>query len=148
MNIRSLVLRSLILPGALIGGLALASARPAQASPIGTVGTRVAHNPLGKVRVGGGIGVTFPIGGHRHAGYWTTQTVPVTVQVQVPYQVAVQVPDRVIGTDVNGNPIWAYRTELRTHYRIEYQTQYVTQQVWVPVVHHRPRTHGWIGVRF
>src|SRR5262245_49257165 len=131
-------LRTLILPAALLGGLALATATPAQAAPAGHVGSRIAHNPLGKVRVGGGVGITFPIGGghHHHGGYWTTQTVPVTVQVQVPYQVAVQVPDRVIGTDMHGRPIWSYRTELQTQYRIEYQTQYVTQQVWVPVVHH------------
>lgn len=140
-------LRTLILPVALIGGLAVLAAKPANASPIGTVGTRIAHAPLGGVRIGGGVGVGFPIGGSRHGGYWATQTVPMTVQVQVPYQVAVQVPDRVIGTDVHGNPIWAYRTEYRTHYRIEYQTQYVTQQVWVPAVR-RSRVHGWVGVRF
>jgi hypothetical protein len=139
--------RTLVLPLVLVGGLSVWAGSPAQASPIGSVGSRIAHAPLGGVRIGGGVGVGFPIGGHRHGGYWTTQTVPVAVQVQVPYQVAVQVPDHVIGTDVNGNPIWAYRTELRTQYRLEVQTQYVAQRVWVPVVH-RPRPYGWIGVRF
>lgn len=144
-------LRTLLLPVALAGGLALLAAQPAQASPIGTMGTRIAHAPLGGVRVGVGGGVSFPIGGPHYArgGYWAVQTVPMQVQVQVPYEVAVQVPHQVVGRDVYGHPIWSYRTEVQTQYRTEIRTQYVQQQVWVPVVYRpRPWGHVGFGVRF
>ncbi len=164
------MIRTLILPVALVAGLGFASADRAEASPLGATTALTSGHALGGVRVG--IGVGIPIGGgHRHSvptGYWTTQTVPTTVAVQVPYQVtvqvpvnvAVQVPDRVIGTDVNGNPIWSYRTEyrtemrteVRTQYRTEYQTQWVTQQVWVPTGYatypSRPWGHVGVGVGF
>lgn len=135
-----------ILPVALVAALGFACAGKAQASPI--TGAKVTSASLGGVRVG--VGVGFPIGGHSHVhGYWTTQTVPMQVTVQVPYQTTVQVPDHVIGTDVNGNPIWSYRTEVRTQFRTEVQTQWVTQQVWVPVhTHYRSRPHGWLGLGF
>jgi hypothetical protein len=151
-----MILRLLAIPALAIASLAAIPATNAEASPAVPTGKHA-----GGVRIG--VGVGFPIGGHRthvhQAGYWSYQQVPVTqpvtVQVQVPYQVAVQVPDRVIGNDVNGNPIWSYRTELQTQYRLEtrteYRTTYVMQQVWVPtghVVHHSPRAYGTVGVGF
>ena len=151
------MLRTLILPLALVSGLSLAAASTAQASPTTTAGSRIAWAPLGGVRVGVGVGIGIPLGGgHRHSygpsGYWTTQMVPMTVPVTVPYQLTVQVPDHVIGTDVNGQPIWTYRTEVQTQYRTEYQTQYVPQQVWVqsaPVYYRsRPTVHLGLGFLF
>lgn len=156
MNIRLLSRPALAL--AAVVAAVLASAPSAQAAPVVPTG-----HFAGGTRVGIGFGVGFPIGGHRsHAvptGYWTYRQVPVTtpvvIEVQVPYEVAVQVPDRVVGRDVNGNPIWSYRTELRTQYRMEtrteYRTTYVTERVWVdtgPVVHHYPRGYGHVGVGF
>lgn len=164
------MIRTLILPAALVAGLGLASAHRAEASPLSASHAVTAPYALGGLRIG--IGVGIPIGGgHRHTvptGYWTTQTVPTTVAVQVPYQVtvqvpvqvAVQVPDRVVGTDVYGQPIWSYRTEyrtelrneVRTQYRLEYQTQYVTQQVWVPTGYASYPSQPWgrvgVGVGF
>lgn len=152
-----MIFRLLALPVALVAGLSLVSAERAEAAPSAPLSTLFP----GGVRIG--IGVGFPIGGgRRHAvptGYWSMQTVPmtvpVTVHVNVPYQVAVQVPDHVIGTDVHGQPIWSYRTELRTEYRLEtrteYRTEYVTQQVWVNTgyaVHRHHRGWGQIGVGF
>lgn len=137
-------IRNLFLPVALVAGLGLACAGNAHASPITMAGSHSSAS-LGGVRIGGGVG--FPIGNrYGPSGYWTTQTVPMTVQVQVPYTTTVQVPSHIIGTDVNGNPIWTYRTEQRTEYRIEYRTQWVTQQVWVPTYSPRPR--GWVGLGF
>lgn len=131
-------IRTLILPLAAVAGLAFATAEKAQAAPI-------THVAMGGFHFGGGVGVRFPIGrSHGPSGYWTTQTVPMNVQVQVPYTTTVQVPDHVIGTDVYGHPIWMYRTETRTEYRLEWRTQYVTQQVWVPT--YAPRTSGWVGL--
>jgi hypothetical protein len=141
------MIRNLILPVALVAGLGLACAGTAQASPIAS-GARATSASLGGIHIGGGVG--FPIGGPRYgpSGYWTTQTVPVQVQVQVPHTVAVQVRDHVIGTDMYGQPIWSFRTEYQTHYHTEYQTQWVTQQVWVPTYTNYHRPQGWLGVGF
>jgi hypothetical protein len=138
-------LRRLVLPAALVAGLGFAFASEANAPPLPNA--RVTA-PLGGIRVGGGVGVGFPIGGHRHTtyqpGYWTTQT----VRVMVPVQVQVQVPVHIDGYDVYGNPIWHYRTETRT----QMQPQWVTQQVWVPGHYHshvhRPSGFVGLGVRF
>ena len=153
--------RLFALPVALVAGLGLAAPESAHAAP--QVPSPFAHGGHGHGGVRVGFGVGFPIGGgYRHTvptGYWSVQTVPVTVpvtvQVNVPYQTAVQVPDHQIGTDVNGNPIWSYRTELRTEYRVEtrteYHTEYVTQRVWVDTgyaVHHHPSGWGQVGVGF
>jgi hypothetical protein len=139
-------IRRLVLPAALVAGLGFACASEAQASPVPSA--RVTSANFGGVRVGGGVGVGFPIGGHYYSayqpGYWTTQT----VQVLVPVQVPMQVQDRIIGTDINGNPIWSYRTVMQT----QMQPQWVTQQVWVPGHYHgrylQPRGHVGLGIRF
>ena len=131
-------MRNLILPVALVAGLGLATAEAAQASTVTSA-------RLGGIHIG--VGVGFPIGRSRGpSGYWTTQNVPMTVQVQVPYTVTVQVPDHVIGTDMYGHPVWSYRMEYRTEYRLEYRTQWVAQQVWVQT--YSPRPTGWLGLGF
>ena len=134
-------IRRLVLPAALVAGLGFACASEAQASPV-VPSARVTSANLGGVHVRGGVGVGFPIG-HPHStyhpGYWTTQT----VQVMVPIQVQVQVPDHIDGYDVYGRPIWHYRTEIRT----QYQPQWVTQQVWVPGhTHSHYHGSGFVGV--
>lgn len=134
-------IRRIVLPAALVAGLGFACASEAQAAPVPSA--RVTSANLGGIHVGGGVGIGFPIGGYSnyHPGYWTTQT----VQVMVPVQVPVQVPDQVIGTDVNGNPIWSYRTQYQT----QYQPQWVTQQIWVPAHNHGyAPAHGFVGFRF
>lgn len=133
-------LRNLILPVAAVAGLAFATAPKAHAAPI-------THLAPGGLHVG--VGVGFPIGrSYGPSGYWTTQSVPMNVQVQVPYTTTVQVPDHVIGTDAYGQPIWSYRLETRTEYRTEWRTQWVTQQVWVPTYSYAPRANGFLGLGF
>ena len=154
-------IRNIALPAALVAGLGFAFAERAQASPITSAGAGVtsaslrfghggrSHGGHGGHRHGGsgfsmghrhgGLGLSLGTryGGHLHSGgyassgYWSTQSVPTTVAVSVPYTVTVQVPSHITGTDVRGQPVWAFRTETRTEYRTEYRTQWVTQQVWV-----------------
>ena len=129
-----MIFRTLALSAALVTGLGMASADKAEASPITTVGSHVAIGPLHGWNVGVGIGI--PIGGS--SGYWTTRQ----VAVNVPVTVSVQVPDHVIGVDMYGNAVWAYRLEHQT----QWQTQWRSERVWVSTGNSRGRLG--VGFRF
>jgi hypothetical protein len=103
-------LKTLLLPVALVAGLALAAAPAALAAPL-----PAAPVALGGIHVGIGVGVRVPIGtrySYPPAGYWTVRTQTVWVG------------DQVIGYDVYGNPILSPG---------HYETQQI--RVWVPARH-------------
>ena len=105
-------MRRLVLPAALVAGLGFACASEAQASPRAS-SARVTSANLGGVRVGGGVGVGFPIGATATARTTRATGPPRPCRSWCPVQVPVQVPDHIDGYDVYGNPIWHYRTEIQ-----------------------------------
>ena len=105
-------LRTILFPLAVAAGLAFAIPDTAQASPLSGHVSPVA---LGGIHVGGGIGVTIPIGGYYREGRYYHTAHPGGYWVQTGTQ-TYMVRDHVIGYDVNGVPIWSYREVVQPLY--------------------------------
>ncbi len=138
------MLRILILPAALVAGLALALPSTAEAAPLSSGASGVA---FGGTHIG--IGVSIPIGGHRHAhrtrvrhtgGYWVTE-------YRYERRRVYHAPE-FIGYDSHGHAVYS-----EGHWDVE--TVRVPVRRWVPHrrvihrrVHRRPVGHVTIGGRF